>query len=53
VTGIGGTPRRPVVAEDIRNLQRSTGHGRRRLSQRPDLVAPALGFPAPLALWLR
>jgi hypothetical protein len=28
VTGIGRTPRRPVVAEDIRDLQRWTGHSR-------------------------
>jgi hypothetical protein len=26
VTGIGRTPRRPVAAEDIRDLQRWTGH---------------------------
>src|SRR6516225_4442674 len=26
VPGIGATPCRPVVAEDIRNLQRRTGH---------------------------
>src|SRR6266704_3602352 len=26
VSGIGATPRRPVVAEDIRDLQRWTGH---------------------------
>jgi hypothetical protein len=30
VAGIGGTPRRPVVAEDIRDLQCWTQHGRRR-----------------------
>jgi hypothetical protein len=29
VAGIGRTPCRPVVAEDIRDLQRWTGHGRR------------------------
>ena len=28
VPGIGTTPCRPVVAEDIRDLQRWTGHGR-------------------------
>ena len=28
--GVGSTPRRPVVAEDIRDLQRWTGHGRGR-----------------------
>ena len=28
VPGIGSAPRRPVVAEDIRDLQRWTGHGR-------------------------
>jgi hypothetical protein len=39
VPGIGATPRRPVVAEDIRNLQRWTGHRRwlrrRRVSPAP------------------
>ena len=40
MTGIGGTPRRSVVAEDIRNLQRWTGHDRRSLRRR--LVLPAL-----------
>ena len=29
VAGIGSAPRRSVVAEDIRDLQRWTGHGRR------------------------
>ena len=29
VPGIGAAPRRPVVAENIRDLQRWTGHGRR------------------------
>jgi hypothetical protein len=28
VTGIGGTPRRSVIAEDIRDLQCWTGHSR-------------------------
>ena len=28
MAGIGLAPRRPVVAEDIRDLQRWTGHGR-------------------------
>jgi hypothetical protein len=28
VTGIGSTPRRSVIAEDIRDLQRWTGHSR-------------------------
>jgi hypothetical protein len=28
VAGIGATPRRPMVAEDIRDLQRWTGHRR-------------------------
>jgi hypothetical protein len=40
VSGIGAAPRRPVVAEDIRNLQRWTGHDRRRLRRRR--VSPAL-----------
>jgi hypothetical protein len=33
VAGISRTPRRPVVAEDIRDLQRWTGHRRGRLGQ--------------------
>jgi hypothetical protein len=28
MTGVASTPRRPVVAENIRDLQRWTGHGR-------------------------
>ena len=34
VPGIGAAPRRPMVAEDIGNLQRWTGHRRRRLRRR-------------------
>ena len=30
VSSVGAAPRRPVVAEDIRNLQRGTGHRRGR-----------------------
>ena len=40
VTGIGLTPRGPMVAEDIRDLQSRTGHDRRPLRRR--LVFPAL-----------
>src|SRR5262245_55869689 len=40
VPGIGSAPRRPVVAEDVRDLQRWTGHGRGRLGRRR--VFPAL-----------
>ena len=40
VTGIGRTPRGPVLAEDIRDLQRWTGHGRRRLRRRRVFPAP-------------
>jgi hypothetical protein len=40
VAGIGSAPRRSVVAEDIRNLQRWTGHDRRSLRRR--LMPPAL-----------
>jgi hypothetical protein len=29
VPGVGTTPRRTVVAEDVRDLQGRTGHGRR------------------------
>src|SRR5450756_2861833 len=46
VSGIGQTPRRPVVAEDIRDLQRWTGHGRGPLRRR-------LVFPALLGLFAR
>ena len=45
VAGIGSAPRRPVIAEDIRDLQRWTGHDRRSLRRR--LVLSAL--PGPLA----
>jgi hypothetical protein len=34
VSGIGRTPRRPVVAQDIRDLQRWTSHRRGRLGGR-------------------
>jgi hypothetical protein len=40
VSGIGATPRRSVVAEDVRDLQRWTGHGCWLLRRR--LVFPAL-----------
>jgi hypothetical protein len=33
MAGIGGTPGGPVVAEDIRDLQGWTGHGRGALAQ--------------------
>ncbi len=44
VPGVGSTPRRPVVAEDIRDLQRWTGHGRRRLRRRLASFLLLLGF---------
>jgi hypothetical protein len=50
VTGIGRTPRRPVVAEDIRDLQLRTGHCGRQLCRRLHFLAVPLNFPAPL-LW--
>ena len=40
VSGIGRPPRRPVIAEDIRDLQCWTGHGRGQLRRRQ--VFPAL-----------
>jgi hypothetical protein len=40
VTTVRSTPRVPVVAEDICNLQRSPGHDRRRLLWRFLLLAP-------------
>src|ERR1700736_6950198 len=45
VSGVGAPPRRPVVAEDIRDLQRWTGHDRRRLRRRLILAV----LPGPLA----
>src|SRR6201988_4510111 len=39
--GIGATPRRSMVAEDIGDLQRWTGHGRRLLKP---AAAPFLAF---------
>src|SRR5436190_11811760 len=53
VTGIGRTPRGPVLAEDIRHLQRRTGHSRRRLRRRLHFVAVPLSFPGSLVLWSR
>ena len=53
VTGVGRTPRRPVAAEDIRDLQRWTGHSRGWLHRRLGFLAAALRFPGSLALWLR
>ncbi len=47
VTGIGPTPSGPVVAEDIRDLQGWTGHGRGALGRRLDLLA-FLGSPVRL-----
>jgi hypothetical protein len=44
VTGVGGAPSRPVVAEDIRDLQLWTGHCggslRRRLLRAGRLSVP-------------
>ena len=52
VTGIGRTPCRPVLAEDIRDLQLRTGHcGRLRL--RLHFLAVLLSFPGSLVLWSR
>src|SRR5437879_13397933 len=53
VTGMGRTPRRPVVAEDVRDLQRWAGHSRRRLRRRLLLFVGIFGFPGLLALWPR
>ena len=53
VASICLTPRCPVVAEDIRDLQRWTGHLRRRLRRRLVFLAPLLGFLRPLTLRLR
>src|SRR5947208_15054685 len=45
VTGIGRAPRRPVVAEDIRDLQLWTGHcgGLRRRLVGARCLAPVVG----------
>ena len=60
MTGIGRTPRRPVAAEDIRDLQCRTEHGcwslRRRLLRAGCLGVPLWGFPLrlfALLAWLR
>ena len=47
VTGVGCTPGGPVGAEDIRDLQGWTGHGRGALGRRLDLLA-FLGSPVRL-----
>ena len=46
MAGIGLAPCRSMAAEDIRDLQRWTGHGREPLCRR--LVFPALGLLARL-----
>ena len=46
VPGIGPAPRRPVVAEDVRDLQHWTGHSCQPLRRQ-------LGFPAPPGLFAR
>jgi hypothetical protein len=46
VPGIGSAPRRPVVAEDVRDLQHWTGHSCQPLRRQ-------LGFPAPPGLFAR
>ena len=51
--GIGSTPRRPVVAEDIRDLQLRTGHRRGWLHRRLHFLAVFLSFPGLLVLWSR
>ena len=54
VTGIGTTPRRPVAAQDIRDLQLGTGRCCGRLRLRLHLAAVLLSFlPGPLVLWSR
>ena len=48
VTGIGRTPRRPMVAEDIRDLQLWMGHCRGRLRRRLIFLAVLPSFAGPL-----
>ena len=45
MAGIGAAPSQAMVAEDIRDLQRWTGHDRRRLRRRLILAV----LPGPLA----
>src|SRR5205085_11463397 len=53
VPGVGRPPRRPVVAEDIRDLQRWTGHSRRRLGRRLHFLAVPRSFPGSFVVWSR
>src|SRR5262249_12587957 len=53
MAGIGPTPYRPVVAEDIRDLQRRTGHRRGRLRRRLVFLVALLDLLWCLALWPR
>src|SRR5215831_16951470 len=53
MAGIGRTPCRPVVAEDIRDLQRRTGHRRGRLRRRLVFLVAVLDLLWCLALWPR
>src|ERR1700674_4355914 len=52
VPGIGSTPRRPVIAEDIRDFQLRTRHCRGRLRRRLIFLAAPVSFTGPL-LWTR
>jgi hypothetical protein len=52
VAGIGRTPRHPVVAKDIRNLQRWTEHCRGRLGRWLHFLTAPFGFSGLLALGL-
>jgi hypothetical protein len=52
VTGVGSAPRRPVIAEDIRDLQLRTEHCRGRLRRRLIFRAAPVSFTGPL-LWTR
>jgi hypothetical protein len=52
VADIGSTPCRTVAAEDIRDLQRWTGHSRGRLGRRLHLLTAPLAFCGLLALGL-
>ena len=49
VPGVGSAPRRPMAAEDIRDLQRWTGHGRGLLRRRRVFRGLLWGFPGLLA----
>src|SRR6266540_3947401 len=53
MASVGAPPRRPVVAEDIRDLQHWTGHDRRPLRRRLDRLVCRSALLGLLLAWLR